>query len=351
MRLLFNFLFIFGFTALPFESGRRSAMSEEIQPAPCRAVLLFAGDLMQHLPQVAAARRAEGFDYGACFEYVTPYFRQADLAFVNLETTLTTTNYYTGYPCFRSPVQVADALQNMGVDVAVMANNHCCDAGGRGVVTTVAELTMRGIEHTGVFTDSTDYKRNNPLYLRAGNISFALLNYTYATNGIPVPQGVLVNALDTVRMARDLATICRDTVDCVIAFLHWGNEYERKANASQRKIATFLQRNGVDLIIGSHPHVAQPFEQDSTHITLFSLGNFVSNQRNRHCDGGLMAEICVEKSLDGRLKYALQIIPVWVLCPNYRILPPAVGDTLQMPASARAAYTQFKMDTRQLLYE
>ena len=256
------------------QSERKPALPP---PKPVRVRLLFGGDVMQHLPQVTAARRETGFDYREVFAHLHRRFRAADLVIVNLETTLTRTDRYTGYPCFRSPAALADALRDAGVDVAVLANNHCCDGGLRGVRTTVDALDERGIRHTGMFSDSTDYQTNNPLYLERNGIRIALVNYTYSTNGLPVPRPALVNPLDTVRMAADLARIDRDSVDCIVACVHWGNEYERHPDAQQRRMAGFLRRHGVDLIVGSHPHVVQPFERDSAGVTLFSLGNFVSN--------------------------------------------------------------------------
>ena len=200
----------------------------------------------------------------------------ADLVVVNLETTLTRTDRYTGYPCFRSPVALADALRDAGVDVAVLANNHCCDGGAAGVRTTVAELGRCGILHTGVFTDSLDRAANNPLWVERYGVRFALLNYTYGTNGIPVPAGVEVNLIDTARMAADLAAARRGAPDCVAVCIHWGNEYERRENAVQRHLAQFLRRHGADLVVGSHPHVVQPFDADSSHVVLYSLVTFVS---------------------------------------------------------------------------
>ena len=137
--------------------------------------------------------------------------------------------------------------------------------------------------------------------------------------------------------------------------MHWGNEYERQPSRVQRELAGLLRRQGADLIVGSHPHVAQTVEQDSTGVVFYSLGNFVSNQRKRFCDGGLLGEVEVVKRIAGdsscrrTMRYAAQATPVWVSLPRYRILPPEVGDTLSMPAYARAAYDRFMQDTRTLL--
>ena len=119
-------------------------------------------------------------------------------------------------------------------------------------------------------------------------------------------------------------------------------------------LAGFLRRHGADLVVGSHPHVVQPFEQDSTGAVFYSLGNFVSNQRRRYCDGGLLAEVEVVKRVAAgvpTMHYAAQVVPVWVALPDYRILPPEVADTLAMPPHARAAYDRFMQDTRRLLDE
>ncbi len=310
-------------------------------PPAKRARLLFAGDLMQHLPQVEAARCGASFCYAPVFEALLPRFRAADLVVVNLETTLTRSGRYTGYPCFRSPAVLADALREAGVDVAVTANNHCCDGGAEGVRTTAAELDRAGIRRTGVFTDSLDRRARHPLRLTLNGIRFALLNYTYGTNGIPVPAGVTVNGIDMVRMAADLAAARTAETDCVAVCIHWGNEYERREAPGQRRLARFLRRHGADLIIGSHPHVVQPFEADPAHIVVYSLGNFVSNQRRRYTDGGMLAEIEAVKTPDGQMRYTLTPVPVWVALPGYRILPPEAADTMALPPAYRDFREEF----------
>ena len=227
----------------------------------------------------------------------------------------------------------------------MLANNHCCDGGAAGVRTTVAELGRCGILHTGVFTDSLDRAANNPLWVERYGVRFALLNYTYGTNGIPVPAGVEVNLIDTARMAADLAAARRGAPDCVAVCIHWGNEYERRENAVQRHLAQFLRRHGADLVVGSHPHVVQPFDADSSHVVLYSLGNFVSNQRRRYCDGGVVAEIEAVRHPDGRMSYSLEAVPVWVAMPGYRVVPSEVGDTMALPE----AYALFREDVAEVL--
>ena len=324
--------------------------------------IVAAGDLMQHIPQVMAARLKDDttkYDYTPSFRYVASRFRDADLSIVNLETTLSESGPYYGYPCFKSPAEVADAMQDMGIDVAALANNHCCDRGAYGIKSTAEILDKRAIARVGVYRDSVEYKANNVLYIKRGGISFAIVNYTYGTNGINVPTGMVVNHLDSVAMQHNLASINRDSVGCVIAVVHWGNEYERQPNREQRKMADFMHRSGVDIILGSHPHVVQPFEVDDKGIMLYSLGNFVSNQRTRYRDGGLIATIdvtIVERGegdvvADRKMKYDLGITPVWVHLPDYAVIPPEVGDVMEMNYDSRRRYNVFMSDTRELLGE
>ena len=327
---------------------------DEPQPQPeiRTARLMFAGDVMCHSPQITAARLADGsgdYDFSASFEYVRPLFETADAAIVNFETVVSPDGYYAGYPAFSSPAALANALKNAGVDIAVTANNHCCDRYARGIRTTAATFDALGIARTGAFTDSTDYARNRILRFERNGIRFALLNYTYGTNGIPVPEGCIVNLIDTVRMAADMGDA--SDADCRIVILHWGEEYQRSTNASQKRIREFLERTGAEIIIGSHPHVIQPAEAAGGRVFASSLGNFVSNQRKRYCDGGLMAEVEVTKQSDTTgVSCRMRLIPVWVKLPGYRIIPPSVADTLPMRADERTLYRQFINDTEKLLY-
>lgn len=325
---------------------RSAAPSESpATPQPLHAELLFTGDVMQHLPQIQAARRGEGFDYGEVFAAVRPYFEAADLTVVNLETTLARRPPWRGYPCFRSPAELAAELRRCGVDVVCQANNHTLDDGARGVRTTAEILDSCGLLRTGVYTDSLDERRHHALRIERGGIRFGLLNCTYGTNGLPTPQGMRVARIDTAEFRRDLEAMRADSVDCRIVCIHWGNEYERRPNDRQRALAAWLREQGADLVIGSHPHVAQPVEADSAHVLFYSLGNFVSNQRRRYCDGGVMARIRVTKHPDGRIRYRTEAIPVWVALPEYRVLPVPAADTMRLGEE----YRRFRDDMRELL--
>ena len=316
-------------------------------PPVQRATLLFAGDLMVHTPQLTAARTSEGYDFTPSFTYLKPLIEEVDLAVVNLETTLAAKGAYTGYPLFRSPAAMADAMREAGFDVALLANNHCMDYGARGARETIEALDRVGLKHTGVFLSARERNARPHLYLQINGISIALLNYTYGTNGMPVVKPAVVNRLDTVRMKEDIRRAKEWMPDCLAVALHWGVEYERKPNRDQRCMAEFLRREGVQLIIGSHPHVVQPIVQDSLGgLIVYSLGNLLSNQHKRYTDGGLMVRVELEKKGDNPLQMSYQPIPVWGdRARQYRLLTREAADTLTSNPAART----FFVDTETLL--
>lgn len=286
-------------------AGRHSAVFDSLVERN-ELTLVFSGDVMQHMPQVRAALREDGsYDYSACFRYIRPFWEGADFAVVNLETTLSERGPYSGYPRFASPAELAAALREAGVDVAVLANNHCCDRGARGVRTTVRTVDSVGLRYAGVYIDSAAAER--PLMLKKRGFRVALLNCTYGTNGLPVPEGTVVHGIDTVRMGHDVEAARRDSATHIVLFVHWGEEYQRRPNDAQRRLAAWCRRQGVDAVIGSHPHVAQPV--DTAERVVWSLGNFVSNQRGRYQDGGLSVRVTL--SSRGR-RPRIESLPHWV---------------------------------------
>ncbi len=324
---------------------------------------MIIGDVMSHSPQVAAARTADGeYDYEDVFRHFKPLFDSADLVIANLETTLRTTPPYTGYPCFSAPAQLAFAMRDAGIDIATTANNHICDKNAAGIRSTLSLLDSAGIAHTGAFLDSAHRRSLNPLYREVNGLRFALLTYTYGTNGIPVPRGMIVNHIDTAVIAADLASIGRGSTDCIIVSYHWGEEYRSKPDRVQKDLAAWTRGRGADIVIGGHPHVVQPFEAhynaDSTAVTgatYYSLGNFVSNQRRRYTDGGMMAEITVTKVDSLPPSYDLAYRLFWVYTPyragvrRFTVLPSPVADTMIVRDSTFWKYERFMRDARRLL--
>ncbi|MFK8271539.1 CapA family protein [Capnocytophaga stomatis] len=281
--------------------------------------LLFMGDVMGHSPQIDGAYNPETktYDYQPVFEKVKHLFEKVDFAIANLEVTLAG-KPYKGYPQFSSPDALAVACKESGIDAFVTANNHSCDRGKDGIIRTLDVLDSLGMAHTGTFRNQEDFDENNLLILSKNGITVGILNYTYGTNGLPIPEPTIVNLIDLEKIKLDLQKAKEKNLDKLIAVIHWGVEYQQKQNKKQEEIADFLFSNGVDIIIGGHPHVLQPMYYTpmtglhNERLVVYSLGNFVSNQRKSPCDGGAMLEITLFK--DGQ---ATQIIDhgyhlVWV---------------------------------------
>ena len=136
----------------------------------------------------------------------------------------------------------------------------------------------------------------------------------------------------------------------MVACMHWGNEYQRQPSRQQRKLAQFLHHHGVDIVVGSHPHVIQPYTTSEQQITIYSLGNFISNQQYDHTDGGLLAEIEIEKANDTICKYSLRTIPIWVKkSPGHTLVSSDFAAEVEMSDAQRKRYERFISNTKQLL--
>lgn len=259
--------------------------------------LVFAGDIMGHSPQFQAAYDAQTktYDYKICFEHVKPYIESADIAVANLEVTFAGPPY-SGYPNFSSPDALLDALKYAGYDVMLTANNHVLDRGKKGFERTIKVLSENKVKFAGSYLNQQQRDTLYPLMLETRGVKIALLNYTYGTNGYKPVSPTIVNVIDANQIKNDIGKARRQNADLVVMTIHWGLEYQTKAGTEQEKLAKLFIREGVDLIIGSHPHVVQNaeiFEVDSTRKVpvFYSLGNSISNQRKEHTDGGIMVKV------------------------------------------------------------
>ncbi|OUT71404.1 MAG: capsule biosynthesis protein CapA, partial [Crocinitomicaceae bacterium TMED16] len=260
--------------------------------------LIFLGDIMGHGGQIEAAHDLgkETYNYDLVFAELRKIIEKPDFAIANLEVTLAG-EPFSGYPQFSSPDALAKACKNSGIDVLVTANNHTCDRGGKGIKRTIEVLDEMNIPHNGSYKNENDRALRNLMILRKEDIRIGMLNYTYGTNGLKAPKPTSVNYIDTNQMLLDIEQSKNESIDALIAIVHWGIEYQTKPNKFQKKITDFLFRNGVNIIIGGHPHVLQKVEwdQDKDQLVAYSLGNFVSNQASVNTDGGMMLEIELEK--------------------------------------------------------
>lgn len=279
-----------------------------------RIKLSFVGDIMGHDNQLHAAagdpskmksKNMSDFNYETCFRYVQAIFEEADLMVGNLELTLSNKGRYTGYPMFRSPDILATYLKEAGFDLLTTCNNHSNDGFKYGLTHTIDVLDSLGIEHTGTFKDQAERDSLYPLIVEkevdGTRFRLAFINYTYATNGLSTKEPCIVNLIDQNQIYKDIVKAKQAKPDMIIAIMHWGKEYKLDEHKSQVAYTEFLWENGVDVVIGAHPHVIQPiktdtiWDMDSTDfrevLVTYSLGNFISNQYRPNTDVGLIFEL------------------------------------------------------------
>ena len=320
--------------------------------------LTFVGDAMQHAPQITAAQQADGtYDYSQCFQHLVDDINWADLAVVNLECPLGG-KPYTGYPCFSAPDSYARQLRDVGFDLFLTANNHCLDRRDKGLVRTCQTLDSLGIPHIGTYRNQQERDRTIPLIVNVKGMKIAFLDYTYGTNGIPIQGDVIVDFIDQQRIANDIATARERGAHAICVNLHWGIEYQLKPVAEQRTLAEFLVTQGVDLIIGGHPHVVEPMEvryskeYDKNVLLVYSMGNFISNQSDIDTRGGAMVKV----SLRMENGHAVIVEPRYKLFfvqkprsngENYVLIPESRPDLLR--ADSKGEFDRFMSRTHNLV--
>ena len=289
-----------------------------VTPPWSKIEILFAGDLMQHESQLNAARTADKrYSYSPCYDYIRREISNADIAIANLETTIGTGNY-GGYPSFCAPDSFLYAAKGTGFDILLFANNHCLDRGKRGALHTLHMLDSLGITHCGVYRDSADRKQRYPLIVEKKGTRIAILNYTYGLNGIPVPPPLVVNLIDEKVIAKDIAEAKKHKPHTIIACMHWGDEYVSLPPQRIKELADWLLEQGVDHIIGNHPHVIQPIElrfnkeRCNYNTVVYSTGNLLSNMSLRRTDGGVIIGMELTKILNYTRVSSLGYMLTWI---------------------------------------
>ena len=268
--------------------------------------IVFAGDAMQHDRQIAVAKNGAGYDYSRCFEYLKPYISSADYSVVNFECTLGGTPY-KGYPCFSAPDEYALSLKEAGFDLFLHANNHCLDRRDAGLVRTLNKLDEFKIPHIGTYRNTKERQQAISYIVDIMGCKVAFLNYTYGTNGITIQKDVCVNYINEEQIKTDLAFVRTKNPDMIAVCIHWGEEYKLLQNKEQEKLANLLVDEGVDMVIGSHPHVIQPMEMRYSEkykknvLVVYSLGNLISAMRTTDTRGGAMVRVSISKD-NGKAK-------------------------------------------------
>ncbi len=280
-------------TAQPMQSQKPEAsvptpeptLAPTPEPTPVPEVkLVMVGDILLHTPLAECGKSPEGgYDFSAVFANLREEIEAADVALVNQEVIIGGAELgVSGYPSFNAPYELGDALAETGFDVVLHATNHALDKRKQGILNCLSfwrenypDMAVLGIH------DSQESQQDIYVYEQQG-IRIAVLNYTYGTNGVPLPEDMpyAVDMLQKDRVAADLKR-AQELADFVIVCPHWGKEYVLEQTKDQENWAKLFAENGADLVLGTHPHVIEPIEQVASAngnqaLVYYSLGNFVN---------------------------------------------------------------------------
>ena len=271
--------------------------------------IIMVGDILLHTPIEECSELENGeYDYTPIFEDMSEEISKADLALVNEEVIIGGKDLgVSGYPAFNASFELSDALEAAGFDVICHATNHALDKGKKGIINTLENWDKHpNVDVIGIY--DSEAEAENIYITEVEGIKLAILNYTYGTNGIAVPEDMpyCVNLLEETKLIEDIKK-AEALADFTIVCPHWGTEYRLEPDSMQNKWTKLFYENGVDLVLGTHPHVIEPYEMygdgDRQMLVYYSLGNFVNwtsgtgeGVANRMLGG--MAKVSLSKSVE-----------------------------------------------------
>lgn len=250
------------------------------EPEPRRFSLVMVGDALIHGAVYADASKGNNkYDFTKMFTSIAKKIEPYDLRYYNQESIIGG-GKPQHYPRLNSPEAIGTDLIKTGFNMVSLANNHALDQNEKGILYSNAFWKKQeNIIKTGTFS-SWDEKNEIPVY-EQNDITFAFLSYTMKTNGLTMPKGreYLVNVFSKEQVEKDIEQVKEKGAEVIMVAMHWGNEYTHVPNAEQKELAEYLSSLGVNLIIGSHPHVIQPITYVNDTLVIYSLGNFISAQK------------------------------------------------------------------------
>ena len=292
---------------------------------PITFTLTSLGDTLCHNTQYwdAYNSKTDEYDFSYVYEDIKNYTLSSDITIGSLETTFAGKEKgYSNYPTFNTPDSLATALKDIGVDVVSLAGNHALDYGYSGLCRTIDVFNNIGLSHLGTYKTAEDQEKI--LIKDVKGVKIAFINYTYGTNGIPLPSGkeFCVNLIDKDFIKKQINQAKEQNVDMIVACMHWGTEYRTTANSEQKDLANFLFENGVDVILGNHPHVLEPMEkktitlQDGTTkdvFVVYALGNFTADQRAEITKDSAILNLTITKNSNGKISIdKVNYIPIYM---------------------------------------
>ena len=269
----------------------------------------MVGDDLIHNSIYFAAKTDTGYDFDMMFENVKKDIEEADIAIINQETILVSNpNRYSSYPTFGSPMQVGDAIVKAGFDVVAHATNHTMDKGTSGIEDTL-NFWRTNYPDISVLGIHENKEESDICYLEKNNIKIAFINYTYGLNGIEIPKGkeYMVDVLGNDEKLIEILTEAKENSDIVIPILHIGTEYVYTPTNYHKKYVNLCIDNGATVVLCAHPHVLEPVEvvvteEGNKGLVYYSLGNFISNQKQIPTLLGGMADFIIERNDEGNVE-------------------------------------------------
>ncbi len=308
---------------IKIKNSVKTEQKAEVQEPKTHEVKIWAtGDIMYHMPLYKNNFNSENaeYDFSNYYRRVSEYLNGADLVIGNFESTINRNKPLRGHPMFNTPPEAVKYLKESGFDILSTANNHCLDTGVEGIYTTIDAMDNVGIKHFGTFKDTRE-----PLIVECNNIKIGLISYSEIFNGLDPLVGEdqkhIISPLDEELIINDITRLKNRGVDYIICYPHWGIEYSRMPSETQKYFKDFLIKNGVDSVLGSHPHVIQPFEtmefEEDEKFTIYSMGNSISNQRikwigRRGVESGVFVELNLEKTGDKTKLKSYNLFPTYV---------------------------------------
>lgn len=285
------------------EESSEEESSEEL-PEPTSARLIGFGDNLCHVSIFQeAGERAGGngnYDFSGAYTHIKELVQLADIASLNQETVLAADRAPSGYPRFNTPQHMANDLDELGIDVVTLANNHTFDQGESGLRSTLEYWSTIDVMTTGAYLNEQDASIIRSM--EVNDITFGFIAATEVTNGLSLPKNselVVFNTKDEEAMEARIAE-AKKLFDVVVVNVHFGVEYTHKPTEYQYEYAQKLADWGADIIIGHHPHVIQPVEwieaADGRQVLCaYSLGNFLSTQNENYSLVGGALDVTVTK--------------------------------------------------------
>ena len=321
----------------PLDNSNEEELENEVVETKKTIKISAVGDIMFHMSQINGGfdESTDTYNYKAFFEDIKPFIEDADIAMANFEGTtagLENGNVYKAWPVFNVPDETLDAVKYAGFDLLSTINNHSIDMGKQGIIRTIEQINQRNMLHVGT---RTSREEERVLILEENDIKIAVIAYTYGCNGLEQyltedELDYMVNIIDRDKINEDIEYSKDNNADLIIAFMHWGGEYQRDPSLQQRDLADMMLNSGVDIILGSHPHVIQDAKTleivSEKKFIAYSMGNFISNQRYEtlaheypnlnmyYTEDGVVVNLEIEKDIQSSKTIIKNVnfIPTWV---------------------------------------